>query len=229
MDSRILYEDKDIFVCHKPAGVAVQTASVREKDMVSILKNEAGGEIFVVHRLDQPVEGLLVFARTKRAASDLGQQAQSGSMRKRYQAVLEVQKGVKIKIGQSCTLVDYLKTNGKDNLSTVVDQKEPGAKRAELNYQILKSKYTGVQYALAEIELKTGRHHQIRAQMAHAGLPLYGDRKYNPSWGKDSTRAHDNETPLALCATFLAFRHPTTRKKMTFEMKPAWEGNGENR
>ncbi len=220
---RILYEDRDLIVCHKPAGIAVQSASVREKDMVSILKNGIGGEIYVVHRLDQPVEGVMVFARTKRAASDLGVQAQNGGMRKIYQAVCEVQNGVKIRVGQTCTLIDYLETNGKDNCSFVVDRKDPKAKRAQLSYRILKSKYTGIQVALAEIELETGRHHQIRVQMAHAGLPLRGDRKYNPAWSKESDHAQDKETLLALCATSLTLKHPTSKKKMTFETKPAWE------
>ncbi len=225
----ILHQDKDIIVCRKPAGVAVQTASVREKDMVSILKNQVGGEIFVVHRLDQPVEGVLVFARNKRAAAELSRQAADGSMRKIYRAICEAQRGAKVRVGDSHTLTDYLVKDGEKNLSRTCGKNDPGAKRAELTYRILKSWYTGTQYAEVEIELKTGRHHQIRVQMAHAGMPIAGDRKYNPAWsekaGKDrnqSGKDSGDEGTLALCAVSLSFKHPTNKKTMTFEIKPEW-------
>ncbi len=228
----ILYKDTDIVVCHKKAGIPVQSASVRTMDLYSMLKNELGGEIFIVHRLDQPVEGVLVFARNKRAAAELSRQAADGSMRKLYQAVCEMRPDVKYKTGQDYTLVDYLVKDAGSNRSLVADQKEPGAKRAELSFRILKSKYTGkTRYALAEINLKTGRHHQIRVQMAHAGMPIAGDRKYllygETSAGKSSSQKsaageEEAEGPLALCATSLTFRHPVKKKSMTYTITPTW-------
>lgn len=290
----ILYEDKEILVCHKPAGIPVQSTSVREKDIVSILKNhlaessftaksdsahshkESSGcvgnaygipyrqtgtngvlDLYVVHRLDQPVEGVLVFAKTKRAAADLSRQITDGSMKKTYWAVVETSPDVEFLnvkfpdvessyvktlhektlhektlhakseeradqngqqgLGEWHTLVDYLAKDGRNNTSYVSDQRDKAAKRAELQYRILKQ-WTSEQKALAlvEINLKTGRHHQIRVQMAHAGMPLVGDRKYNPQCERQS----NVQTTLALCAVSLTFRHPATKKMETFTVQP---------
>ncbi|MCC8067556.1 MAG: RluA family pseudouridine synthase [Clostridiales bacterium] len=247
--SMILYEDQEIVVCHKPAGVPVQSAAVREKDMVSILRNHivsehtVPGDIYVVHRLDQPVEGVLVFAKTKRAAADLGRQVSDGSMKKIYHAIVVVSPCAK-RIGMEdmnewYTLVDYLVKDGRKNHSFVSDANNKAAKRAELRFRILK-RWTMEEgeYALAEIELKTGRHHQIRVQMAHAGLPLLGDRKYVPSEnetnysfsevsigdgnvdGSSGFVRNQARTGLALCAVSLTFRHPATGKTMRFEVEP---------
>ncbi|MCD7736583.1 MAG: RluA family pseudouridine synthase [Lachnospiraceae bacterium] len=239
----ILYEDKEILVCHKPAGVPVQSASVREKDMVSILKCHRKDEIYVVHRLDQPVEGVLVFAKTKRAAADLSRQIADGSMKKLYRAVVSSDVAPYSGTDEWHTLVDYLVKDGRRNLSCVSDAGNKAAKRAELRYRILGCRKESIvgstpvrtrqgirvdtdadergtsserEFLLVEIELKTGRHHQIRVQMAHAGLPLAGDRKYNPHGEEDATS-------LALCAVSLSFRHPASGKAMRFETKPQAE------
>ncbi|MCD7834838.1 MAG: RluA family pseudouridine synthase [Lachnospiraceae bacterium] len=253
----ILYEDKALLVCHKPAGIPVQSASVREKDMVSLLRNHLGSDIHVVHRLDQPVEGILVFAKTKSAAAGLSRQITDGSMRKIYHAVAEVTAQADLTMCADCdskpgteaapwhTLIDYLKKDGRNNRSFVTKENENGAKRAELRYRILKYKAAncipsgdttlskehsssadsvpepaGTGFALVEIELLTGRHHQIRVQMAHAGLPLIGDRKYNPNYCTNSSQPSPS---LALCAVSLTFRHPTTNKPMTFDVQPQGE------
>ncbi len=268
----ILYEDAELIVCHKPAGIAVQSARVGQKDMVSILNNHlaescgngrnclsgkkgerqsAGKEaptVYVVHRLDQPVEGVLVFAKTKRAAAELSRQAADGSMKKIYQAVCcvadgnvcaEEQKTLlpdgsppgehprerRFENGKTYDLVDYLVKDGRTNTSSVAEKGGQGAKRAELSFRVIACRDA---LLLSEIELKTGRHHQIRVQMAHAGLPLYGDRKYNESWEEYLTEAdkarlngqNSGTVPLALCAVSLAFSHPASREKMAFETKP---------
>lgn len=256
----ILYEDKEILVCHKPAGIPVQNASVREKDMVSILRNQVGSDIYVVHRLDQPVEGVLVFAKTKRSAAGLSRQITDGSMRKIYQAVVEVQTQANLstkpesetdentEVSPWFTLVDYLVKDGRNNRSFVAKKETKDAKRAELRYRILKCKSINdifpyestllpentpssknspakrsmpatahTKFALVEIELLTGRHHQIRVQMAHAGLPLVGDRKYNPNYQEAEP---SSSSSLALCAVSLTFRHPATNKQMTFQVQP---------
>ena len=162
--------------------------------------------IGVVHRLDQPVRGVMVFAKTKEAASDLSRQIATKAADKFYYAVTE---GVPEK--KSGTLEDYLFRNGKTNLSTVVPKNTPEAKRAELSYEVLETKNGR---ALLRIKLETGRHHQIRVQLAHAGYPLVGDRKYN-------FKEHMNATgePMCLCSYKIGFRHPATKKKMEFEIE----------
>ena len=208
----IIYEDSHICVCHKPSGLAVQNASFGRKDLESILKTyyfeqtgKANPYLGIVHRLDQPVQGLVVFARNPRSAAGLSAQVQDGRMKKYYQAVTC---GIPEK--KSDRLIHYLKKNGKTNLSEVVSSKTVGAKKAELQYHILKEKE---QMALAEIELFTGRHHQIRVQMAANGTPLYGDQKYNQQAKKGEM--------IALCAHRLQFIHPATGKRMEFIVQPS--------
>lgn len=232
----ILYEDVDILVCRKPAGLPVQSARLGQKDMVSELNNylaekkwdlkRKGGqeEIYVAHRLDQPVEGVMVFGKNRRAAAELGRQISGKEIRKVYRAVCcaKMEPEAEWKIGESRTLTDYLWRDGRTNTSQVVSKERKDAKRAELSYRILKalpSQNTDCAYLLAEIDLKTGRHHQIRVQMAHAGLPLYGDRKYYKDWESFQFEG-DPAVSLALCAVFLSFRHPSTKKKMEFRTEP---------
>lgn len=286
----ILYEDNDIIVCHKKSGIPVQSARIGQKDMVSILNNHLAEQaectkgssktkqpqqIHVVHRLDQPVEGVIVFAKNKKAAAGLGRQITDGSMKKQYQAVVCVtQKGQELldvkSVGSSndmCAqkqadssfadeksnyhLVDYLAKDGRTNRSEVVQQDHPDAKRAELTFSVLndgrraadgnwQERTDGVKmrYARVAIDLKTGRHHQIRVQMAHAGLPLYGDQKYHPDWQEYVLDQEETENELfgffgsapakknpslALCSVRLVFEHPVTGKKMQFETKPTTE------
>ncbi len=211
MKMDILYEDGQLLVCRKPAGVPVQSARVGTQDMVSLLKNyrmerEKDSYIGLVHRLDQPVQGVMVFAKTKQAAAKLSGQAADGRMKKEYLAVICGKPAAKE--GQ---LVDYLLKDGRTNTSSIVKEGVKGAKRAELSYQIL-AEAEG--YALARIRLLTGRHHQIRVQMAGAGLPLAGDRKYNPGAGAEAAPF------VALAAHRLSFIHPGTGKAMEFLAEP---------
>lgn len=206
----ILYEDDAIIVCVKAAGVATQTKQIGQKDMESMLRTYRmqKGEpsyIGVVHRLDQPVSGVMVFAKTKEAAADLSRQVSTKAADKYYYAVTD---GVPDKT--KGTLEDYLLRDGKTNLSKVVASKETGAKRAELSYEVLTKSETR---ALVKIKLATGRHHQIRVQMAHAGWPLVGDRKYN---FKENMKPGGGA--MCLCSYKLGFTHPVTKKKMEFEI-----------
>lgn len=218
----ILFEDEHILVCFKPAGVPVQTKSASVPDMESILKNhlmkcaaQTGGRPYlaVIHRLDQPVEGLLVFAKTPEAARKLNSQLQSGGFGKHYKAIvcgtLPAASGV---------LTNYLVKDGRTNTSRVCDKNTPDAKYAELSYEVLRV-CSDTDRTLIRIKLKTGRHHQIRVQMAAAGTPLLGDTKYNPeaAFAKDR-RGSANGKQLALCAYRLSFRHPVTGKPMEFEL-----------
>lgn len=214
----ILYEDREILVCRKPAGIAVQNARFGAADLESVLKNNLAlrnpGTIpylGVVHRLDQPVEGILVFAKTPAAASSLSRQISSGEAGKQYLAVTD-----QVPPAASGTLEDYLKKDGKKNMSFAVGAGTAGAKKAKLAYRVIQKledrRTKGGARFLIKIQLETGRHHQIRVQMAHAGMPLIGDRKYYP---------RDNSgLPLGLCACELAFLHPKTKKKMEFRAAP---------
>lgn len=211
MNLNIVYEDECVIICHKWAGMAVETAKIGEIDMVSQLKNyksetKKDSYIGVIHRLDQPVEGLLVFAKTPKAAKDLSEQINQKEMKKHYLAILC---GVPNEKEQM--LSDYLLKNGRTNTSAVVPKNTPQAKKSELKYKILQ---TLDQITLAEVELYTGRHHQIRVQMAHKNLPLLNDVKYNKEF------INQKGVSLALCAYKLSFRHPKTNKNMTFQIKP---------
>ena len=211
MEIDILYEDGQLLVCRKPAGVPVQSGKVGQKDMVSILRNYRNGKegdtyIGLVHRLDQPGQGVMVFAKTKMAAAGLSRQITDGRMKKQY---LAVTCGKPMK--KQGALVDYLLKDGRTNTSSIVPEGTKGAKRAELRYRII-AETPG--YALAEIDLLTGRHHQIRVQMTGAGMPLAGDRKYNLS------DAGQTEKYVALAAHRLSFEHPVLKKEICFEGKP---------
>lgn len=208
----IIYEDDAVLVCVKAAGMPVQTASARTFDMVSALKNYRAVRkeepyLGLIHRLDQPVEGVMVFAKTRAAAAFLSRQMSEQGMDKCYLAVAAG--AVKPKRGH---LKDYLLRDGKNNVSRTVSADTPGAKLAGLFYQVLE--YTPDQDAsLIKIDLETGRHHQIRVQMANAGFPLEGDRKYNPHW-----KGCEN---IALCSFKIGFIHPVTKKKMEFFIRPS--------
>ena len=215
MGLKILFEDEQIMVVKKDAGIPVQAGKLRMMDLQGLIKNELykrnrkGGEPYLglIHRLDQPVEGVMVFAKTPFAAGSLSEQVTDGRMKKHYLALLcgkpETDKG---------TLVDYLVKDGRTNTSSVAKAGEKDAKRSELNYKVLKR---NDETTLVEVELITGRHHQIRVQMSNAGWPLYGDTKYNPAF--QETKEH---VQTALCAYQLSFVHPKSKKVMEFSIEP---------
>lgn len=219
----ILFEDKDIMICRKPAGVATQTKRLGQQDMESLLKNYRAkkGEppyIGIVHRLDQPVEGVMVFAKNQKAAAGLSKQVQERVIGKYYYAVsasrTEANEGV---------LEDYLFTDKKANFTQVVDKETEEnylkeAKYAKLEYKVVETKEDKT---LFDIKLHTGRQHQIRVQMAHVGCPLVGDAKYNLQ--QDVKEKRRDYVELALCSYKLEFEHPTKKIPMQFEIKPLGE------
>ena len=222
MNLTIIYEDTHIIVTHKPAGIATQTRRVGEPDMVSLLKNHISQQtpqkqppyLAVIHRLDQPVEGLLVFAKTPFAAKELNRQLQQNGFGKHYKALL-----CGTPDNEQGTLKDYLLKDNRTNTSAVCNPETPNAKKAILHYRILRNEGEhDPALSLSEITLDTGRHHQIRVQMAHLGCPILGDTKYNPRPFLPGAR-----TPLALCAVKLTFLHPKTKKQMFFEITPAFK------
>lgn len=234
MKTKIVYEDREILVVQKPAGLATQTARIGQPDVVSELKGyladqqrksmqsktAARGEIYlgIVHRLDQPVEGLLVFAKTKPAAAALTKQLSSGILNKQYYAVICGKP-----LSKEGELVDYLMK--EDNLAKVVTGQQsqyPQAKKAVLQYQILQEISTPAQLALADIHIDTGRFHQIRVQMSHGGMPLLGDAKYGNEQTLEQARQLGVRN-VALCAYSLTLRHPVTGKQLAFEITPVGE------
>lgn len=203
----IIYEDAQMIVCHKPSGLAVQNASFEKKDLESIVRNylaEKNGNgvpyLGVIHRLDQPVQGLTVFAKDSKSAASLSAQVQDGRMKKYYLAVTSA-----VPEKKEADLEHYLKKDGRTNTSSVVNKGVAGGKKAILHYRVLEESEN---CALMEIELFTGRHHQIRVQMAAAGAPLLGDHKYNPKG--------DEHNMIGLCANRLVLIHPKNGKKMEF-------------
>ena len=209
----ILYEDSHILVCVKPHGIATQSKQIGSPDMVNLIKkhiflqNPDKGEPYlaVIHRLDQPVKGILVFAKTPFAAKELNKQLTTQGFGKYYLATvsgnLPANEGV---------LEHYLVKDKRTNLSRVCDKNTPDAKLARLSYRVIDS---DTDTSKIEIQLDTGRHHQIRVQFSHIGCPLIGDTKYNKSLaGKTGWQE------IALCAYKLEFLHPKTKKPLHFQI-----------
>lgn len=219
IDDFIQYEDKSILVVWKPAGVAVETRRVTETDLESLLRQHRIEEkektdIFTIQRLDQPVEGLLVFAKTKKAASSLTVQLQKGEIQKYYRAKVEG------KIPKEADeLRDYLQKNVKTNRSEVISPDKIAEKRNHKDkkgsnaVKLAILKYRKIAENEVEVKLETGRHHQIRVQLAHAGMPICGDRKYGAK----------TKGQLCLSSCHLIFRHPDSGKEMEFSVTPTFE------
>lgn len=208
----ILYEDDHILVCRKPAGVAVQTKRLGQQDMESLLKNYRAKKketpfIGVVHRLDQPVEGVMVFAKTQKAAAALSKQIREREIGKHYYALCRK----KDKLPASGTLTDYMIWNPGTNLASIADQGNAKAKKAVLDYAV---KAEGKELILFDITLHTGRHHQIRLQLSHLGCPVLGDSKYGGQQGSLPRGT------IGLCSYRLEFTHPVTGRRLEFSIEP---------
>lgn len=224
MQTQIVYEDEAVLVIRKPAGLATESAGIGQKDVVSELKNYVAKKnpgkmpyLGIVHRLDQPVEGLLVFAKTKKAAENLTAQLGKGMLKKEYLAV------VCGKVPENTgRLVDYLiKVNGMAVVKDAADAQaekaaDPQAKKAVLTYT---KKAETEKFTLLAVQIETGRFHQIRAQLSHAGFPILGDEKYGSEESKELSREKKIRF-TALCAASLSFRHPVTGKTMAFTQTP---------
>ena len=209
----VLFEDNQILVAVKPQNLPSQSDVTGDMDMLTMVKNyikdkyNKPGEAYVglVHRLDRPTGGVMVFAKTSKAAARLSQQIRDGSADKTYYAVT-----TKPPKQKSDVLTNYLKKDEKNNIVRIVPQSEKGAKLAQLSYKVLQ---TEGELALVEVKLQTGRSHQIRVQLAGINCPLYGDNKY----GQNKSMQTGN---LGLWAGRLEFLHPVTKQKMTFACPP---------
>lgn len=217
---KIIYEDNHIIVVEKPANIPSQGDKTGDLDMLTIIKaylkekyNKPGNVYLgLVHRLDRPVGGVMVFAKTSKAASRLSEQVREKVFKKKYLVIVngkfEEKKG---------TLKDYLLKNERLNKSRVVEEGTKNSKYAELDYEVLK--YDKEQnLSLLKIDLHTGRHHQIRVQLSSRDHSIYGDAKYN---GRGSARQ------LYLWAYELTIQNVISKEEMTFtaipEKEKAWK------
>lgn len=213
----ILYEDNHIIVVLKPQSVPSCEDESKDLDMLTIVKNyikvrdEKPGNVYLglVHRLDRPTGGVMVFAKTSKAAARLSEQMKNGDFQKIYYAVLV---GVLPKKEQ--TVTNYLKKNPINNMVYVCGQTVKGAKFAELEYKVVEESHN---LSFVEIKLHTGRTHQIRVQMSNLGYPVYGDMRYG---GENAVKGN-----LALWATSLSFTHPVTKERLMFKAEPPKDNN----
>lgn len=224
MELNILYEDKDILVCEKLPGVPVQSDKTLAPDLVNQLKNyrfekeETAPYIGLVHRLDRPVGGVMVFGKTAEATRKLSQQIQQKQMKKTYLCI--VTKELPDLLGaDKVLLTDYLKKDGRTNTSRIVSQSDKAGKKAQLYYQVKK---VAEGCSLVEVGLLTGRHHQIRVQMAAHVAGILGDTKYNAQ-----TEKNGRGKGIALYSNSISIVHPKTGMRLTFSNEPKggyWEG-----
>ncbi|WP_034465933.1 RluA family pseudouridine synthase [Butyrivibrio proteoclasticus] len=229
----IIYEDNDIIVCHKKAGIATEGARVGRTDLVSEVRNylarsnrsengkrAAAPYVATVHRLDQPVEGVLVMAKTKKAATDIAAQIKNRTTDKYYYAlcmgILDQKEG---------HLSNLLTRRKEDNTAAVLSPDEKNqaiiseAKKAELDYKVIAEK-DGC--SLLEIKLGTGRFHQIRVQLSYLGHPILGDSKYGSEASIELSKQLGIKNVSLICYRF-GFKHPSTKKKVEFKITPSNE------
>ena len=205
---KILYEDNHIIVVVKPRDILSQSDSTNDLDMLTIIKKylkekyQKPGNVYLglVHRLDRVVGGVMVFAKTSKAASRLSECIRKNEMHKVYLAIVHG------KVKDKDTFIDYLKKT--DDFNTIVSNSKEG-KYAELSYELIEYNKE-LDLSLVKVYLKTGRHHQIRVQFASRNHPLVGDNRY----GKD------NEKRIGLCAYKLSFIHPTKKERLSFTYLP---------
>ena len=218
--AEVIYEDNHILIVNKQSGEIVQGDKTGDTPLVETMKQyikEAyakPGNVFlgVVHRLDRPVSGLVIFARTSKALSRLGNMFRNGDVHKTYWALTkntpEKTQG---------TLVHWLVRNEKQNKSYAYDREVPNSKRAELDYKVIAKSDN---YTLIEVNLKTGRHHQIRCQLAKIGCPIKGDLKYG-------AKRSNPDGSISLCAHAVEFVHPVSKKMIRvvapLPNEPLWQ------
>ena len=210
----IVREDKDILVAYKKPGMATQSSNIRSEDLYSALMKYLKGkgvqkpEIHLINRIDQNVSGLVLCALNKKAAAVLSRDLQNGSITKIYKATVMGEPESK-----EGTLVDWIYFDKKENKSYVVKKGDPRyleAKRAELKYKVVGAN-------LLDIELITGRHHQIRCQLANMGCPIMGDYKYATKEMAENF-GDTRLSGIALVAYHLEFNHPATGEKIIIEI-----------
>ncbi|WP_373708865.1 RluA family pseudouridine synthase [Kaistella sp.] len=207
MQEQIVFEDNHLLVINKKAGQLVQGDKTGDLSLLDLIKNfikvrdQKPGNVFLglVHRIDRPTSGLVIYAKTSKALSRLTQMVKNREIKKTYWAVVP-----KTEIPKKQRLINYLQKNEKNNKATVFPKATEGAKEAILNYEIIKILDN---FQLLEVDLETGRHHQIRAQLAKIGVPIKGDLKYGSARSNPDGGIH-------LHARQLEFIHPVTKENI---------------
>lgn len=191
----VLYKNNQLIAFNKPAGIPIQPDKTEAKSLQELGEIYAKTKVFIIHRIDRPASGVILFAKSKKGLAKMNAQFQERTIKKTYLAV--VKQAPEKKEGQ---LVHYLRKNGKTNKTQVFDEIVKGGKKAVLNYKTIGKSDN---YTLLEIDLETGRHHQIRAQLAKIGSPIKGDVKYG-------ARRSNKDRSIHLHAWKLSFQHPVT-------------------
>ena len=207
MQEQIVFEDNHLLVINKKAGQLVQGDKTGDLSLLDLIKNfikvrdQKPGNVFLglVHRIDRPTSGLVIYAKTSKALSRLTQMVKNREIKKTYWAVVP-----KTEIPKKQRLINYLQKNEKNNKATVFPKATEGAKEAILNYELIK---TLDNFQLLEVDLETGRHHQIRAQLSKIGVPIKGDLKYGSARSNPDGGIH-------LHARALEFIHPVTKENI---------------
>ena len=205
---QVLFEDNHIIIVNKRSGDITQGDKTGDKPLSDVVKEyikekyKKAGNVFlgVVHRLDRPTSGVIIFARTSKALERLNKMLRDKEIHKTYWAVVKNHPKK-----EKATLINYLKKNPKNNKSSVFQKEIDGSKKAILHYTILKKLDN---YSLLEIDLETGRHHQIRAQLSNIGFPIKGDLKYGFNRSNKDGSIH-------LHARKIEFIHPVAKEKIT--------------
>ena len=223
MKLKILFEDEYILACVKPFGVPSQGDRSNDEDMVTAVTNylfdhsdsDEEPYVAIIHRLDRLVGGVMLFAKTPSVAAKLSDMLQDGRIKKYYEAIISGELP-----DMEGTLTDYLVRNGRNNTTVVAKKGDKGAKKAVLNYEVIDVFETNLgvlSYVL--IELETGRHHQIRVQLASRGCGIWGDTKYNPQFAKTKRRYLE----MGLYSTRMEFVHPVTGEDIVLKSLPQGE------
>ncbi len=208
----VIYKNNQLLALNKPAGLGVQADKTDDKALLNLAEIYTKGKVLLTHRIDRPASGVVLFAKTKGALVNLNAQFQERTIKKIYLAVV----GVLPNGEEKGELVHFLRKNGKTNKSYVAEEKQSNAKKAILSYELLESIDN---YHLLRVELFTGRHHQIRAQMSAAGAPIKGDVKYG-------FRRNNPDRSIHLHAWQLHFDHPVSLERVELTApvpdEPVW-------
>lgn len=213
---KILYEDNHCLAVLKPHGLLTQGDETGDRSLMDEVKDfikgrdKKPGNVFLglVHRLDRPVGGVVLFAKTSKGASRLSEQFMSREVEKKYLALVSGEPKKKDGV-----VVQYLRKNHQTNIVEAFDQPNPEAQKAELTYHVIKTIKRGNRiFSLIEVEPKTGRSHQIRVAMSSLGTPIVGDKKYGSTIPRGGR--------IALCAVSLSFDQPVTHERITVRTEP---------
>ena len=213
----IVYEDREIIAVNKAPGVSSQADKGERGSLmedVALYLGRPSSDIYIINRLDKPVGGLVLFAKDKGSAASLTKQVAERTIKKRYYAVVNGE------TPQNGRLEDYMIKIERLNISKIADKGNKSAKKAILTYKLTQRIGDGEILSLLDIDLETGRHHQIRLQLSNMGHPIWGDRKYNPAekYSQGASVSPKSKGDIALFAYGLEFKHPRTGKLISLKL-----------